>query len=332
MSSPARKKKKKTARTRAVGKTPSRRTVGKKPSRREVARTIKALCLKAEKAREKCDHEASRAALEKALALDPQCSDAIWWLGDYWHTVGKRAPALRFYRRYLRKHPGDPEAVHMIASLGGRAAPKRASDDYLKLHFDSYAEDFDKSLVKELEYQAPAVLARLIARARGRKSARADICDLGCGTGLVGVALKDIARTLTGVDLSRGMLSKARDRGIYNRLSNSEVTRFLKGNKGAYDIVTAADVLIYIGDVTALFAAAAAALRPGGLLAISAELGKSGSYALTISGRYSHNPAWLRGLAAKNGLSVVAEAKKGLRYEMGEPVPGYYAVLRKPAR
>lgn len=315
-------KKKKPARTRAAAK---------KPARRSAAAEIKVLCLRAEKARERCDHEASRKSLEKALALDPECSDAIWWMGDYWHTMGKREPALKFYRRYLRQHPGDAEAVHMIASLGGRAAPKRASDDYLKLHFDSYAEEFDKSLIKELEYQGPKVLARMIAKARGKRAGKADICDLGCGTGLVGVELKDIAKSLTGVDLSRKMLAMARARGLYSRLSNAEVTRFLRANRQGYDLITAADVLIYIGDVTALFAAAARALRPGGMLAFSVEPAKSGSYTLTESGRYTHNPAWLRKLAAQNGLRVVVEMKKRLRYELGKPVPGYYAVMVKTA-
>lgn len=299
--------------------------------RRTRAQQIKDLCLKAERAREKCDHEASRTLLEKVLALDPDCPDAIWWMGDYWHTMGKREPALKYYRRYLRQYPGDPEAIHMIASLGGRAAPKRASDDYLKLHFDSYAEDFDKSLLKDLEYQGPKVIGRLIAKARGRRKDKGDICDLGCGTGLMGMELHKLARSLTGVDLSRKMLSMARKRGIYDRLSASEVTRFLRANRTSYDIVTAADVLIYIGDVTALFAAAARALRPGGIFAFSVERGASGTYTLTESGRYAHNPEWLRKLAADCGLKVRAQARARLRYELGKPVPGWYAVMEKPA-
>ena len=316
----------------ATKKKPARKSAAaKKPTRQQIARQVKALCRKAEKAREDCDLEASRAALEKALALDPDCSDAIWWMGDYWHSVNKLAPALKFYRRYLRKHPGDAEAVHMIASLGGRTVPKRASDDYLKLHFDSYSEDFDKSLVKELEYQAPRVLAELISKVRGKTKSKADICDLGCGTGLVGVELKKIARKLTGVDLSRGMLAKARARNIYDRLSAAEVTRFLRANRESYDIITAADVLIYIGDVAPLFAAAARALRPGGIFAFTVEVAKSGTFNLTTSGRYTHNPDWLRELAAASGLSVARQTRKRLRYEVGKPVPGYYAVLAKPA-
>ena len=305
---------------------------GPHPRRRtKAAAKIKTLCLKAERARGRCDHEASRKALEQALALDETCSDAIWWLGDYWHTMGKREPALKFYRRYLRQYPGDPEALHMIASLGGRSVPKRAPDGYLKLHFDSYAEDFDTSLVKELEYQAPKVLARTIARVRGRRAGKADICDLGCGTGLVGLELKPIARSLTGVDLSRKMLSLARARRIYDRLSDREVTRFLKSNRASYDLITAADVLIYIGDIEPMFAAAARALRPGGLLAVSAERTTEEAFVLTETGRYAHNPAWLRKVATANGFVVRRDLKARLRYEVGKPVMGTYLVAQKPA-
>jgi predicted TPR repeat methyltransferase len=307
------------------------RAAAKRPSRRAIAEEVKNLCRKAEIAREKNDYEASRVALERALALDPECSDAIWWMGDYWHTVNQREPALKFYRRYLYMHPGDAEALHMIASLGGRAVPKRASDEYLRMHFDSYAEDFDKSLLKELGYQAPKVLGATVLKARGSRAPKADICDIGCGTGLMGLELKGIARTLTGVDLSRKMAALTRARGIYDRVAVGEVTKFLRANKARYDIVVAADVLIYFGDITALFKAAARALRPGGLFAFTAESRRGGTYHLTVTGRYAHNPAWLDKVAAEAGFTKRGHVRAPLREEVGKPVPGYYGVMERLA-
>lgn len=305
------------------------RAAAKRPSRRAIAEEVRKLCRKAEIAREKNDDEASRAALERALALDPKCSDAIWWMGDYWHTVNKPETALKFYRRYLYLHPGDAEAVHMIASLGGRAVPKRASDEYLRMHFDSYAEDFDKSLLKELGYQAPKVLRAALIKTRGPRAGKADICDVGCGTGLVGLELKGIARTLTGVDLSRKMATQTRARGIYDRVAVSEITKFLRASKARYDIVTAADVLIYFGDITALFKAAARALRPGGLFAFTVESRRGGTYHLTKTGRYAHNPAWLGKVATEAGFVKRGQIRAPLREEVGKPVPGYYGVFER---
>jgi predicted TPR repeat methyltransferase len=335
--------KRRTAATTAKKKQPAKKAVKKtvkkaaknkkkpaRPARKSAAAEIRTLLARAEKAREREDHEASRKALERVLELSPKNDQAIWWMGDYWHTVDKAKPALKYYRAYLKIHPGDPEAVHMIASLGGRPAPKRASDDYVAMHFDSYAEDFDKSLVGELKYQAPKLLVRAIAKVRGKKAEPGDVLDLGCGTGLVGVEIKPMARKLTGVDLARKMLREARKRGIYDRLVAEEVTRFARGQRGKFDIIVSADVLIYFGDITALFNAAAKALRPGGVFGISVESHTGGTYKLTSSGRYSHNPAWLRQVAEKAGLVQRHGAKGRLRFEVGKPVPGYFAVYQRP--
>ncbi len=332
--------KRRTAATAAKKKKPAKKAVKKavkkvvkkpaRPARKSAAAEIRTLLARAEKAREREDHEASRKALERVLELSPRNDQAIWWMGDYWHTVDKAKPALKYYRAYLKIHPGDPEAVHMIASLGGRPAPKRASDDYVAMHFDSYAEDFDKSLVGELKYQAPKLLVRAVAKVRGRNAEAGDVLDLGCGTGLVGVEVKPMARKLVGVDLARKMLREARKRGIYDRLVAEEVTKFARSQRGKFDIIVSADVLIYFGDITALFRAAAKALRPGGVFGISVESHSGGTYKLTSSGRYSHNPAWLRQVAEKAGLLQRHGAKGRLRFEVGKPVPGYFAVYQRP--
>lgn len=311
-------------------KSAKKKTTARKRSRVAIAAEIRKLLKKAEDAREIEDHEASRKALERVLELSPKNDQAIWWMGDYWHTVGKAKPALKYYRAYLKIHPGDPEAVHMIASLGGRAAPKRASDDYVAMHFDSYAEDFDKSLVKELKYQAPRLLVKAVRKVRGKKAEPADVLDLGCGTGLVGTQIKPIARSLVGVDLARKMLREARKHGLYDKLVAEEVTKFTRKHRRKFDIIVSADVLIYFGDITALFRAAARALRPGGLLAVTVERhAGGGTYRLTSSGRYSHNPKWLKEVAEEAGM-VRRHASTGrLRYEVGKPVNGHFAVYER---
>ena len=328
-------KKAKTARTkkaraaRKARKAPAPAASSPARSRRAIADKIKTLARAAERARDKGEHEKSRAALERILALDPGNADAVWWMGDYWHTMERPRPALRYYRKYLGLHPGDPEALHMIAALGGRPGRRRASDDYLRTHFDAYAEDFEDSLVGELDYRAPRLLRRALAKVRGPRAEPADIADIGCGTGLVGVEVRGMARTLTGVDLSRKMVALARKRGIYDRLAVAEVTRFLRSHRRRFDMVVSADVLIYFGDITALFRAAAGALRPGGLFAFTAESRRGGTYALTASGRYAHNPAWLARVGRAAGLAERHRASGRLRYEVGRPVAGVISVMEK---
>ena len=55
----------------------------------------------------------------------------------------------------------------------------------------------------------PELIAGTIAAAAG-PGWRGDVLDIGCGTGLCGPLLRPIAVSLCGVDLSAGMIEKAR--------------------------------------------------------------------------------------------------------------------------
>ncbi len=299
----------------------------RKTRERALAEEVVTLCDKAERARELNRHEVSRRLLERALELEPECPNAIWWLADYWHDAGRPTKALPLYKRFLAIEPDDPEALHMIAALGGRKAPRHAPDDYVRRQFDSYAEDFDKSLVGDLDYQAPQLIARALAKVRGKETPRADVADLGCGTGLMGMEVASFAKSLSGVDLSPKMIREARKRRIYDRLAVDEITRYLRKTRRKYDVIVCADVIIYVGDVTEMFRAIAESLRPGGLFAFSVEWCKGPGFKLTGTGRYAHSPEWLRRTAAASGLEELHAFRDRLRYEKGLPVKGYISVM-----
>lgn len=284
-------------------------------------------CDKAERARERNRDEDSRRCLERALELEPECPNALWWLADYWHERGKRAKALPLYKGFLKLEPDDAEAKHMIAALGGSKAPRHAPDDYVRNQFDSYAEDFDKSLVDELEYQGPELIMKALGKVRPKKAPPADIADLGCGTGLMGLRVKPFAKTLIGVDLSPKMIKESRKRRIYDRLEVKEITKFLRGQKRKFDVIVCADVIIYVGDIREMFKAVAESLRPGGIFAFTAEWQDKPGFTLTDSGRYAHKPVWLRKAGKAAGLKELHSFKGRLRYERGKPVKGYISVM-----
>ncbi len=159
-----------------------------------------------------------------------------------------------------------------------------------------------------------------------------DILDLGCGTGLCGRLLKPIAGRLCGVDLSKGMIEKARERGIYDQLDIGELLDVLKRSPRSFDLIVAADVFIYVGDLAEVFEAVAACLRPGGLFIFSVEAGGGERYNLTGSvRRYTHSAPYLRRLASMCGFDEVSFAPVVVRMERGQIVPGYLPVLRLPA-
>lgn len=277
------------------------------------------------------------AGYRRALAVRPDWDEAHDNLAAVLyllHEAGETGEAGRLAGLWLRDHPGHPVARHIGTALAGGAGDTRASDAYVRQVFDHFAADFDARL-GELGYRAPALLGGALATAFAAAGMVADggcdVLDAGCGTGLCAVHLRPYARTLTGVDLSAGMLERARDRG-YDALVEAELEGFLLGRKHGFDLIAAADVLCYFGALDAVLAAAAVALRPGGWLAFTVERLAEGAepHRLQPHGRYAHGEAHVRAALAAAGLAVRGLVPDILRHESGEPVGGLVVTARRP--
>lgn len=270
-------------------------------------------------------------ACRMAITIRPDHADAHERLGRLLSLMGQTDQAMDVYRNWLSYDESNPVALHMLAACKGRDAPERASDGYLQLVFDGLANSFEQNL-KSLDYCAPELLAAAISKKVTVAEEQCDILDAGCGTGLCGPYLRPYARHLVGVDLSTGMLRKATERGIYDDLVTSELTEYLSGCFDAYDIIVAADTLVYFGDLKPLLAGAANALRPNGLLVVSAESRHDDEVArgflLQQHGRYCHTAEYLKQTLTDAGLTVRSVALATLRMECGRPVCGIIALAR----
>jgi predicted TPR repeat methyltransferase len=106
-------------------------------------------------------------------------------------------------------------------------------DDLVNL-YDSWAETYDADM-QAIGYIHPAVMAGLVGRYVPIKSD--PIFDAGVGTGTVGNILAIMGFTnLIGVDMSDGMLARARTRKIYGDLRNrvlGEALDFVTGSMAA---------------------------------------------------------------------------------------------------
>ena len=267
-------------------------------------------------------------ALGRALELDPGMRSAALSYGHLLYRLDRLPQALEFYRNWLARSPDDPIAQHMLAACGGEDCPTRASDSYVRSVFDDFAESFDRSL-QLLQYQAPRLLYEAVSGPLPR-SGTLDVLDLGCGTGLCGPLLRPIARHLVGVDLSPKMLSLAAARGLYDQLNCAELTGWLATCR-TFDLVMAADVLCYFGDLELAFARIPAVLAPGGCFACSLEAAPEGSsqpFVLCPHGRYQHQRAYIESSLARAGLQNVQLSQAVLRYERKEPVVGHLIVAR----
>lgn len=243
-------------------------------------------------------------------------------LNGFGHSGAARAAA----RKYLSLWPDDTTMRYLADALEG-SGPLRSPPDYLVEHFDRFAEHFDAQLVGTLGYDLPQQIGSLLgALPAGLRAAHA--LDAGCGTGLCGPILRPFAARLTGVDLSAGMLAQAARRGVYDALVQSELLAFLNQTPHEYDLIAAADVLIYFGDLTPLFTMAAYALRPGGLFIASTEQTSDGDFRLRSSGRFGHAPGYVQRTARPEFIAE-SVTETTLRLEGKERIAGHLFVFRR---
>jgi predicted TPR repeat methyltransferase/Flp pilus assembly protein TadD len=237
---------------------------------------------------------------------------------------GHKEAAIRFGEALLRAAPDDQIIPFHLDAL--RGTPRdRASPAYIAACFDLYAPDFDRHLTETLGYRLPETLQPLLAET-ARSFPR--ILDLGCGTGLAAPMLAGFGAQIVGVDLSPRMLEKARERGLYAQLVEQDAQAFLADCDERFDLVLALDLLIYLGDLSALFDGVAAHLAPGGVFAFSFETGAGADYTLDPAGRFTHDPAYIETLSQKDFVPLVSRATT-IRIEANQPVDGRLVLLRR---
>jgi predicted TPR repeat methyltransferase len=302
---------------------------------------------------------------------NPAIMLAAFWLSAVWGDGPKGDGGLD----NNRDGPDDENDSSVIAP----ASPVlRCPPAYVVGLYSTFASRFDALLVDKLRYQTPQLLRDLVDQVLsggGKSRTFLTGLDLGCGTGLSGLAFRGrVLDWLRGVDLSPEMLDHARNRRLcYDELLVGDVTSsasYGMDNNGdpatalpssssqctpaTWDLIYACDVLVYLGDLEPVFALVAAHLTPvSGVFAFSTELlresddgdqgaspaasitdnpsSKTRDYRLLPTGRFAHSIPYLRGLAARLGLKVLATKVSPLRKDRGRDVLGCLAVLEKKA-
>jgi predicted TPR repeat methyltransferase len=263
-----------------------------------------------------------------AIAAAPDDYEGHLGLGQAYCEMGDLESAKACFLKTIELKHDLPIAKHLLANIDTSAAPDESITDYIASLFDDYADRFDQDLVDKLKYGIPELLSVAIREHLPAADIRLDIMDLGCGTGLCGPLLKDIATRLDGVDLSARMIDKARARGVYDDLRVGDITRVMQDCDRQYDLIIAADVFVYIGDLSPVFRACVRGMRRGGLFAFSIELLTGGGYRLLSSGRHAHSHEYILGLCAEFGLELLHHSECVVRLERNLPVQGMNYVLR----
>lgn len=266
--------------------------------------------------------------LTQTVEISPGYAAAWFALGDLRQKLGENTGAILAFEQAKAIDPEDRHGASLrLTRLG--AAQVAMSDGYVRTLFDGYALTFDAALRTGLGYRAPELMLAAVRAARPEMTF-GNALDLGCGTGLGGAAFKPFCNVLTGVDLSPAMVTQARAKNIYDRLTEGEVVEFLNAEAARrYDLVMAADLFGYLDDLAPVLMAAAALLAPGGLIAFSAETHDGDGVILRDTLRYAHSPTHVRDALSAAGLQLVSLDSATTRSEKGVPVPGLVGVARR---
>ncbi|GJE47847.1 2-methoxy-6-polyprenyl-1,4-benzoquinol methylase, mitochondrial [Methylobacterium tardum] len=288
------------------------------------------------------DHAGAADLAEQVLEIAPRYAPAWLLLGRAREGLAEpggdpdqRAAAARAYACALDIDPDDTLGVRAhLVRLGSSDGLPALSPAYVRALFDGYAPRFERHLVEGLGYVGPDLVRDALPPEPPHLGTA---LDLGCGTGLMGAAIRNRVGHLAGVDLSPGMLALARAklqnaRPLYDRLVEGELTAFLVGEPAvSADLCLAADVLIYVADLGPVLAEMGRVLRPGGLAAFTVQSHDGTGAALGPDGRYAHADAHVAAAAAGAGLAILALRPADVRREAGRPVPGRVVVLRRTA-
>ena len=165
--------------------------------------------------------------------------------------------------------------------------------------------------MQNLDYSAPLAIRRIAGHLEGH------IADLGCGSGLIGVAIKEDWNTLIGVDISAPMLEIAKQKNVYTELIKSDILEFLK-KRTDFNWAIAADVLGYIGNLKEFIKLCS----KKNLIFTIEKLETANDYQIQKNGRFKHNPNYVENLLKQNGFCDIYREDIILRTENKIPVEG----------
>lgn len=283
--------------------------------------------------RKEADIDGAVGSLYAATSCASPHAQAFDALASLLYQEGRESEAVEVYRLWAANAPDNAKARHMYAASAGEAAPERASDAYVREHFDAAAGTFDANL-QNLRYRSHEAVASALADIAKRSAVGPfeAVLDAGCGTGLCGPLLRPSCRRLVGVDLSPRMIDQARARSVYDELVVAELGGFMRSRANTFDAIACADTLVYFGALEDPISSAHLCLRATGTFIFTVEESADGDpsdHHLTITGRYQHRETYVRRVLETHNFQVESLSKITPREERGRPVAGLLVVARR---
>lgn len=264
------------------------------------------------------------------LARHPDDTAAQMYFGTTLIALRRHAEACVVFENMLLRNPGN-KTIEFHLTIARGESPTSQPKEVVQGIFDNYASHFDTHLLSHLKYGVPRHIAEIVLMRHG-DNRRLNILDLGCGTGLVGVHVGRVDGRMVGVDLSQKMLEQARKRNIYSELHCADLLDALNTfAPQSFDCIIAADVFVYVGELSAVIPACFGVLRPSGALIFSCESTNDGESDLVLrpSKRYAHSRASIEALCKKSGFASCTFKSIELRLDANVPIAGFIATAEK---
>jgi predicted TPR repeat methyltransferase len=264
-----------------------------------------------------------------ALKIRPDYLESHINLGATYLKIENYVQAIKHYQLALDLEPDNAEIEYILTAITEQKnAPKSAPQKFVRHLFDQYAPHFEKHLTQYLNYQAHILLYNFVHSHLKEKLFELTIVDLGCGTGLCGALFKSHAKKLIGVDLSAKMLEIAAQKNVYDILIEDDLVHALE-KMTAVDLILAADVFGYLGDLGPVFREAHPILNKKGHFAFTVEKLEGESYSLQKSTRFAHSKQYIHALCNEYSFKIIEEREVQLRIQRQTPVVGYLYILEK---
>jgi SAM-dependent methyltransferase len=204
--------------------------------------------------------------------------------------------------------------------------------DNLTFKFNSASIEYEAGR-RNAVYKTPEFIFNEVRRIKPLKYN--SVLDLGCGTGLSGILFRDFTEYLSGVDLSVEMMALALDKKIYNELSEEDILQFLsKSVTNRWDVIIAASVFIYFGDLCKLFEQIYRVLNINGVVSFDLNDDPNNDYysVFSLNGlQFQHGKNYVLSCAKKVGLQVENIINSDFQYlQIGESHPGLiYSFIKR---
>ena len=137
------------------------------------------------------------------------------------------------------------------------------SDQTSQDYYDEFAEIYDERRGNNVPGGYHDLLDDLETGFVERFGIDKDVLEVGCGTGLLMQRVAQFAKSVQGVDLSPGMLARAKQRGL--NVQQATATR-LPFVENSFDVTYSFKVLAHVPQIREALAEMARVTRPGGII------------------------------------------------------------------